>query len=468
MEKFILLLYNSKNIVYEYKNLLSTEETNIPNNVSLTIQFFKKRNIWFKLARNRGFSEVNSCSEAAHNRSRLGSFGIPLRDELKSLFVKINNSNIFFMLHCRANRNFSFEKIEILLKNKGFFNSFNNIDTSNLCKIDGDELNNKFDMEYGLVNPFCIEEKLEDCSKIFHIFDTSLTENFIPPYTMMTNAGSKSWSVEFSPIEITKLFNNSLTENVTTNYTESKKLSIGILTGNGPESGMFLWELINRIIRNKLSDKCQGDIDLPEVKVESDPDMGLSMELEEREFLTKKAVEKGISSLCKRGAEIITIACNTTQYFKSDIEKICHKYNVRFVSMEEPLIAYIEKNNIENFSFLGIKYTIDKHFSGFKKIFKHQVEFITEKALNEMSKLGFLIKKEGISSKSINQLRNIINQNTNCDIVVIALTEITILMDSQKKKSIHGKKYIDTLKLLAEYIADIYLNSLYPRDQCYC
>ncbi|KPA11812.1 hypothetical protein MHK_007983, partial [Candidatus Magnetomorum sp. HK-1] len=79
-------MLQSKIILSGYNILLTPEEKNIPSNVVLTIQFFEKRNIWFKLDRNQGFAEVNSCSEAAHNRSRLGTHGIPLRDELKSYF----------------------------------------------------------------------------------------------------------------------------------------------------------------------------------------------------------------------------------------------------------------------------------------------------------------------------------------------------------------------------------------------
>ena len=43
-----------------------------------------------------------------------------------------------------------------------------------------------------------------------------------------------------------------------------KKISIGIITGSGPEAGMHLWKMILDDVRNDLGKLYLGDLQAPE------------------------------------------------------------------------------------------------------------------------------------------------------------------------------------------------------------
>jgi aspartate racemase len=323
------------------------------------------------------------------------------------------------------------------------------------------EMAEYFGLEYGTVNPFTIDPHLLSLP-VLQIFDDSIFINKLPPYTMMTNAGDLQWGIEFNPDDLFKIIDIYEKGDVTkdSSFIRSiKSHKLGILTGNSPESGIKLWEDINNIVRKKLSHKFLGDISFPKVVVNSIPELGFSMELDKREQHTWKFVSNGVVSLCEQGCTMIAVACNTTQYFKDKISEICKKYNSRFFDMETSVDKYLSTNNIDRFDFLGIEYVTEfKHWSGFKLLNqKYNVVLPNDNDIKEISKIAYKVKQEGINGEGINRVRDLVNNATTTDTVLIALTELSILLASQKRKSRRGKIFIDTLELLAEEIALYYL-----------
>ena len=69
-------------------------------------------------------------------------------------------------------------------------------------------------------------------------------------------------------------------------------------------------------------------------------------------------------------------------------------------------------------------------------------------------------KEEGISGAGINKLRDLLNIATRTNTVVIALTELSILIQTQKERSRKGKTIIDTLDLLANDMANYYTKQI--------
>ena len=69
-------------------------------------------------------------------------------------------------------------------------------------------------------------------------------------------------------------------------------------------------------------------------------------------------------------------------------------------------------------------------------------------------------KKEGINGAGINKLRDLLNTATRTNTVVIALTELSILIQTQKERSRKGKTIIDTLDLLANDMANYYTKQI--------
>lgn len=442
-----------------YFYLLSGQETDIPPEVKKTINFFSAKKLWFNLSRNL---ESRSCRDAANKRNRLGHIGIPLEHELKSFFGKFTNATgkeQYVVLHCKGNQELDFEKVHKVLHSQN--------ETQRLTL---EELGDIFKMEYGLVNPFNLDPRFLK-TDVLQVFDSSLRENHRPPYTMMTNAGDVTWAIEFKAHELIDAVEHHTVEDIIQKDNSSKQTplrqKIGIVTGNGPESGILLWQKINGLIRQKMPPDFYGDISFPYIMVESIPDLGLSMELDLREQETWQALKTAVISLCQRGAAIICIACNTNQYFTPQIRKLTSEYKARFISIPEVVYKYIKKNQLKEFAFLGVKYVtgLDKKWSAFKDLKKFQVETLSEEVLQMIHELAFKVKQEGITGAGINKLRDLLNSVTQSKDIIIALTELSLLLENQKSKSKSGRNYIDTLELLAEAVADEYLRltqDLYP------
>lgn len=444
---------------YLYRNtdfsyLLEKNEKDLPEEVKKVIDFFESHNLWFQLSRNL---EAGGCKDAANKRNRLGHTGIPLGHELKSFLGKFTDCSCteqFIALHCRGNQELDFDKI----------NSILNATIGVRRLTDREKLRLLFSTSYGLVNPFSLGGKSSKIP-IIQMFDKSLERNNTSPYTMMTNAGDLTWGIEFKPVQVISVIKNCMVEDIVANNSSSKldigrkKVKIGIITGNAPDSGILLWKQINQKVREKLNSNFYGDISFPYIIVVSIPDMGLSMELDSREKETWKALKSGIVSLCQQGVEILCIACNTTQYFIPRIRQITSEYGAKFISIPEVTLDHIKKENIREFAFLGVKYVTDleNDWSAFKALNKCKIETLSEKNIKKIHKLAFEVKKEGITGTGINCLRDLLDNSTHMQNIVVALTEISILLENQKNKSKKGRNYIDTLEILAEAIAKEYI-----------
>ena len=421
--------------------------------------------IWFNISNNRDNQKALGCWDAAHKRNRLGNSKIQIFCELKSNFGVIikDNKKKYLFVHCRGNQKIDYEKVK-------------KITGAELFQRDELGLQNFFGAGFGEVNPFLGLDKPD----ILQIFDKSLTTQDFIPYTMMTNASHLRWGIEFKLDELIDSLPNKLIEDVIVEDAkfEIPKNKIGILTGNSPESGILLWEKINESIRNNFGDDFLGDISFPEVIIESIPGMGLSMELEKRFKEVEEVVEKGITNLCERGATIVCIACNTTQYFSEMSKEICSKHKAIYVSIPETTYQYLEKNNITEFDFLGINYVSDfENWSAFKNLKKEfKLNLPEEKYINKINEIAFEVKKNVVSGKGVSDLRRLINKSTETNTIILALTELSILFNSQKEKSKSKKVYYDTLTILGEAIGDMYTRDYlsvikrsdkYRDDECY-
>jgi len=233
-------------------------------------------------------------------------------------------------------------------------------------------------------------------------------------------------------------------------------------------------ELIGKIENSKLNiynsnnEHFLGDISFPEVFIESIPEMGLSMELKERFSVVKEVVDKGITNLCKRGATIVCIACNTTQYFSESSREICSRFEHKpiYVGIPETTYQYLKKNEIKEFDFLGINYVSDfKKWSAFKNLNeekKFTLYQVKKKHINLINNFAFEVKKKMVSDELKQDFVNFIKNSTNTDTIILALTELSTLYNMEEKyiqsqlKKKTKKKFLDTLTILAEKIADMY------------
>jgi aspartate/glutamate racemase len=279
---------------------------------------------------------------------------------------------------------------------------------------------------------------------------------------MMTNLGHLEYAVEFRPAEVFRVLPNVEVADIVESQSRQVPCSetIGILTGNSPESGMMLWECINSYIRKDPIVNFRGDISFPRVIIESVPEMGLSMELPQREADVKRVVLGTVRKLCENGANIVAIACNTTQYYSREVDTICVNHGARFVSIVEETGRYLKNAGIQSFDFLAIESVsnLDK-WSDFKRLTgDFDIRLPSAQNIAAITNLAFSVKKEVVSGKTVNRLRDLINNATETDNVVLALTELSIVFASQKSRQRSSKRFIDTLDVLAQAIAKIYLD----------
>jgi len=62
-----------------------------------------------------------------------------------------------------------------------------------VTRLSGEEMQTEFGLEYGIVNPFTIYTAFHS-NRVLQVFDNTIFQNILPPYTMMTNSGDLTWA----------------------------------------------------------------------------------------------------------------------------------------------------------------------------------------------------------------------------------------------------------------------------------
>lgn len=458
----------------EVKALLRPGETQVPQPVVQTVRFLSSRSVWFRLSRNL---EARSCRDAAHKRQRLGHEGIPLWDELKSFFGSFVNAHgkpQLFVAHCRADQRLNMELLQRALRAQPVPRRLSEAELARLGT------------EYGRVNPFgsaeltceqiayVLDLKFLE-SSVLQMFDEDLIEPIGVPGTVMTNAGDLTWAVEFYAKELVKKIDNAAWARIAEPDPEGQPRlwgvrehkEIGIITGNAPESGIALWNQVNQRVRELLGPNCCGDVSMPPVVVHSVPEMGLSMELDHREEEVWKALKEAAGELCRQGVSILTLACHTTPYFAEQIRDICAESSTEFVSMPEVTGEWLRAHDINRITLVGIRYVTDlNEWSAYREPLEGiEVLPLSGRAMEQIDELAYLVKSEGATEAGLNRLRDILNQEVGTQYVVFALTELSLLLQQQRKKGRSGKILIDPLEIYADAIAHKYLGLPLPAPE---
>lgn len=434
------------------------ELSGLPLAVARTASFLAEHGVWFRLGRN---PQVRSCRDAAHKRHRLGEVGIPLWDELKSLFAVINRGSDreqFVIVHCRGDRQLNIDSVTELLDARPE-------------RLEGIELL-RLGMDYGLVNPFepwALDGQILT-SPVLQVFDDDILRPIGIPGTMMTNAGDLTWSVELHTAELIAALDHTIVaavsqhdprEGVRPMWAEKPK-TIGILTGNGPESGIMLWQMINDLVRAGLRDEARGDVAMPRVLVQSLPELGLTMELDSRHRDVWPALRTAVVALCRDGARLLALACNTTPHFAPEIRRIAAEYSAEYVSIAEVAGEWIRSRGISSVALVGVKTVADLGpWSPFRgPLDGIEVEVPSDETMSRIHELAYKVKAGGADPSdpsSLNQLRTILGKDVNAHVVLLALTEISLVLAQQRSPQQSDRLLIDTMKLYAAEIAGRYL-----------
>lgn len=413
--------------------------------VSILLQSF---GIWHQITRN---PRVTSCKDAADKRTRLGKKGIPLSDELKSFLGQYNDGSgkRYVLAHCNADVNLDFDLLAKALNSKG-----------PIERIDSTEAE-QLGFGYGIVHPF-LKSSWQINNSLIQIFDVQVVGPRPAPCTMMTNVGHHEWGVEFYPLELLKSLGekSARVENICSEKSvDYKPKSVGIITGNSPESGMVLWRYFNTHFRSKLGGDFLGDISYPRVIVHSNPEMGLSMELETRDQSVWPCIRESLEEMLADGVRVFGIACHTTQYYRYQIRDVVSKHNGVFVDASNALGEFCQERNLHKFSFIGGRQSASfGKWSAFTKLKNNfDIELLSDRGKSYVHDLGYDIKREGPTQKSMQKLQQIIRREFTSSLCIIGLTELSTLLQDFGKPKLANTETQDLLDIVALRMVDLCL-----------
>ena len=415
----------------------------VPPIVERSLRFLYEAGIWHRMSRN---PPVRGCREAAEQRRRLGAVGIPLCDELKSLlYVSVDaaGGRRYVVVHCRGHQRLDLDKVTTIVG-------------ARVYPVPLDELAARFGSQYGTVTPLLVTEH----QHVEQIVDDTVLARFYAPHTVMTNLGHLEYAVEFHAEELFGVLPGTVVADVVVDRDKRvPRHTLGVVTGNSPESGMLLWKRINDTIRRDVRVRSRGDIDFPRVIIDSIPAMGTSMELQLREGDVGPVVLDAVRGLCEAGATIIGLACNTTQYFAQELHQLCSSYGAQFASIAKATRMHLEATGITSFDLLGIGPVagLDGWSAFTQALSAFEVHIPGPEHLDAIADLAFRAKREVVSAATVNRLRDLLKRATKTDTVLVALTELSVLLDRQSGRSRYGKKIVDTLDILAMSMAEPYL-----------
>lgn len=439
----------------------SATEQQPPPSVARTAAFLAERGVWFALGRNQ---EARGCRDAAHKRARLGEVGIPLWDELKSFFAVVQRADgraQHLVVHCRGDRELDLSRVAASIKSP-----------ATPKRLEAPELE-QLGMARGLVNPFqpwSLDGQLL-AVPVLQVFDRDLLSPIGVPGTVMTNAGDVTWSVELRATELQSALDHTIVADVSRHDPRelarpawaTEPSTLGIITGNGPESGMLLWRTINRYVRLALGKSSRGDVAMPRVMVRSLPELGLTMELDRRQEAVWPTLREATGEMCRDGAHIIAIACNTTPYFAPGLREICSEYGAQFVSMPEVVGSWIARRGIERVALLGVKTVADLGaWSPYREPLSGiEVEIPEDRTMRRLHAFAYEVKADGPNRRTLNRLYALLDTRTRrsikSDVIVVALTELSLLLELQKRPHESQRLIIDAIDLYAAALAALHL-----------
>ena len=128
--------------------------------------------------------------------------------------------------------------------------------------------------------------------------------------------------------------------------------TIGIIAGSGPEAGLDLWSKVLLARRRALGSDYRGDIDAPRVVILSEPELGLSMDLEKHETTVWGALESAARELTV-GVDVWAIACNTLNYFSPRLRDL--DLGARLITPDAAAAGFLEQHGVERVGLLGAR-----------------------------------------------------------------------------------------------------------------
>lgn len=278
---------------------------------------------------------------------------------------------------------------------------------------------------------------------------------------MMTNGGELTWAVEFRPTQLVGALQRQgcIVAEIATKRSRvpaTEPPAIGIVTGNGPDSGMTLWTLLNGEIRERLSHQFPRRPLLPpclRALVAGHGDSPWSWTAVRSS--SGRCSPRRSSFFAVRGAAHLVLACNTTQ------DSVCVSPKSRpgmppnSVLMADCTVRHLAATGVDEIAMIGIRYVADLgEWSAYRDLARLRVEPVPPRFLSASTSWLYRVKPRRAEHRGPPTVRRHLASRHPLQYVVVALTELSLLLAGQASGRLE-KVMVDTLGLYAGAIAGL-------------
>ena len=222
----------------------------------------------------------------------------------------------------------------------------------------------------------------------------------------------------------------------------SRRATIGIVAGSGPEAGIDLWAKILRRNAAVLGTAFRGDLDAPRVVVLSEPQLGLSMDLATNEVQVWETLHSTATRIAGQ-SDVWAIACNTLNWFAPHIAGL--GLAAEFISFPGVVADWIAGSGLKRLGLLGAAPVTEMgHWSAYRDLARLTgVEPPADrKALQD---LIHDVKRLGSGDPSLRPRFARIVEAMQADTLLLACTELPLIADISTSKTL-----VDVTDLVAD------------------
>lgn len=229
---------------------------------------------------------------------------------------------------------------------------------------------------------------------------------------------------------------------------QENRAKLGIITGSGPEAGVDMWQKILSANKQMMQEAFQGDLDAPTVSIISEPQLGLSMELEKNDAIVWEKLARVAQQLDSQ-VDYYAIACNTLNYYQPQLEAL--GLNATLVSFGDVLKKKIVTEGLTKVALLGSDSVTNLGIWSPYRVLKEVVEIEVPKADSGLHQLIYDVKTYGGERVDIVQRFTKLVDELEADIVLLACTELPLIQIQTHKQ------LIDVTELVAQELVTLSL-----------
>ena len=218
---------------------------------------------------------------------------------------------------------------------------------------------------------------------------------------------------------------------------------LGIISGSGPDADIDLWRKILSCNKQKMGQAYRGDVDAPYVVIISEPQLGLSMELEKNHSEVWTTLQKSAQTIANH-CDYFVIACNTLNYYQHQLSK--ESFGKKFISFTQVIETYLKQQRIKKAAFLGARSMMEmKTWSPYTAL-NSIIEIEPFAHIDMMQNLIYDVKRLGVHSTLKDTFKTLLDGIAS-ENIFLACTELPLIADIKT-----NKRLIDVTELVAEYL----------------